>query len=94
MSKSKVDPCGFGSLRVKANSILCLQCGNRIHGRCAAAKRAIFFFKEILHAENVKGILERLWNKKKGYVMKWKLVDSVSAGGGCEAAVTARTRCW
>ena len=42
----------------------------------------------------MKGILERLWNKKKGYVMKWKLVDSVSAGGGCEAAVTARTRCW
>ena len=27
MSKSKVDPCGVCSLRVKANSVLCLQCG-------------------------------------------------------------------
>ena len=27
MSKSNVDPCGVCSLRVKANSILCVQCG-------------------------------------------------------------------
>ena len=27
LSKSKVDPCGVCSLRVKANSVLCLQCG-------------------------------------------------------------------
>ena len=27
MSKGKVDPCGVCSLRVKANSVLCLQCG-------------------------------------------------------------------
>ena len=25
--KSKVDPCGVCSLRVKANSVLCVQCG-------------------------------------------------------------------
>ena len=35
MSKSKVDPCGVCSMRVKANSALCLQCGKWIHGRCA-----------------------------------------------------------
>ena len=35
MSKSKVNPCGVCSLRVKANSALCLQCGKWIHGRCA-----------------------------------------------------------
>ena len=35
MSNSKVDPCGICSLRVKVNSALCLQCGKRIHGRCA-----------------------------------------------------------
>ena len=35
LSKSKVDPCGVCSLRVKANSVLCLQCGKWIHGRCA-----------------------------------------------------------
>ena len=27
VSRTKVDPCGLSSLRVKANSVLCLQCG-------------------------------------------------------------------
>ena len=40
MSKSKVDPCGVCSLRVKVNSVLCLQCGKWIHGRCARGKMA------------------------------------------------------
>ena len=39
MPKNMVDPCGFCSLRVKANSVLCLQCGKWIHGRCAGVKR-------------------------------------------------------
>ena len=38
LSKSKVDPCGACSLRVKANSVLFLQCGNRIHSRCTGVK--------------------------------------------------------
>ena len=33
--KSKVDPCGLCSLTVKANSVLCLQCGKWINSRCA-----------------------------------------------------------
>ena len=56
MSKGKVDPCGVCSLRVKAKSVLCLQCGEWIHGR---------YFHEILHTENLKGILERQWSRKK-----------------------------
>ena len=39
MSKSIVDPCGVCSLRVKANSVLCLQCGKWIHSRCAGVER-------------------------------------------------------
>ena len=39
MSKSKVDPCGACNLRVKANSVLCLQCGKWIHSRCAGMKK-------------------------------------------------------
>ena len=35
LSKSKVDPCVVSSLREKANSAMCLQCGKWIHGRCA-----------------------------------------------------------
>ena len=45
-SKSKVDPCGVCSLRVKANSALCLLCGKWIHGRCARVKRETPKFKK------------------------------------------------
>ena len=34
MSKSKVDPCGVCSLRVKENTAMCLQCGKWTHSRC------------------------------------------------------------
>ena len=39
MSRSKVDPCGVCCLRVKVNSVLCIQYGKSIHGRCAGVKR-------------------------------------------------------
>ena len=39
LSKSKVYQCWVCSLRVKANSVLCVQCGKCIHGRCAGVKR-------------------------------------------------------
>ena len=68
LSKRKVDPCGVCSLRVKANSVLCVQCGKWIHGRCAGVKRVT----PRLDAKNQKGLLERQWNRKKIYVMKWK----------------------
>ena len=38
MFKSKVDPSGVCSLRVKANTVLCAQCGKWIHGKCAGVK--------------------------------------------------------
>ena len=47
----------------------------------------------------MKGILERQWSRKKTCdevetVQEFAYIgDRVSAGGGCEAAVTARTRC-
>ena len=39
LSRGKVDPCGLCSLRVKANSYLCVQCGKCIHDRCTGVKR-------------------------------------------------------
>ena len=30
--------CGFCNLKVNANSVSCVQCGKRIHGRCAGMK--------------------------------------------------------
>ena len=37
--KSNIDPCGVFCLRVKANSVVCFQCGKWVHGRCARMKR-------------------------------------------------------
>ena len=39
LSKLKVDPCIVCSLRVEAISVLCVQCGKWICGRCAGVKR-------------------------------------------------------
>ena len=39
MYKSNVYPCGVCSLRVKANSVLCVKCVKWIHGICAGMKR-------------------------------------------------------
>ena len=39
VSGSKVDSCGVSSLRVKTNSVLCLQCGKWIHLRYIGVKR-------------------------------------------------------
>ena len=38
MSNGKADPFGICSLRLKASSVLCLQCGKWNHGRCAGVK--------------------------------------------------------
>ena len=38
MSKSKFDPYWVCSLRVRANSVLCLGCGSWIHSRCAGVE--------------------------------------------------------
>ena len=40
-----VDPCGAYNFRVKANSVLCVQCGKWIHGRCEKGYSKVF--KEI-----------------------------------------------
>ena len=70
LSKSKVDPCGINNLRAKANSVLCAQFSKWIHGRCTGVNIVTPMFSINLHAENVKGILERQWGRKKRYEMK------------------------
>ena len=42
MSKNKVDSYSICSLRVNANSVLCIHCGKWIYGRCAGMKRVKF----------------------------------------------------
>ena len=55
MSKSKVDPCGVFSMRVKANSVLCVQCGKWIHGRCAGVKRVTPMFQRSFKCQKCEG---------------------------------------
>ena len=67
MSKSKADPCVFCSMRVKANSALCVQCGWWIHGTCVRVKMVIpkFLINFVCRKCEVE--------QEKSYVMKWKL---------------------
>ena len=45
LSKSKVDPYGVCSLTLKANSVLCVQCGKWFHCRSARVKRVTLKFQ-------------------------------------------------
>ena len=98
LSKSKVDPCGVCSLRVKAISVLCVDCGKWIHSRCAGVKMMLAIFSRnfacrkcdwksgeaVEHEEGLCDDVETV----KGFM---SLSDRVSVGGRCETAVTART---
>ena len=97
LSKGKVDSCVVCSLRVKAYSVLC---GKWIHGRCARLKRVTPKFARNFSCTRCEGnIGEAVEHEEKSCdevetVGEFTyLGDSVSAGGGCEAAVTVRTRC-
>ena len=99
LSKRKVDQCRVCSLRVKANSVLSVQHGRWIHGRCAGMKRVNPKYSQnftcrkcevyIGEAVEQEGKLGDEVETVRGLTY---LVDRMSAGGGCEAAVTTRTR--
>ena len=100
MSKSKVDTCRVYRLRVKANSVLCVQCGKWIHGGCAGVKQETTRFYKKFSCRKCEGNFgeaveeeENLCNDVESIREFTYLGDWVSAIGGCEAAVTARTRC-
>ena len=95
---SKKYPCGICGRKTMANAVLCKSCGNWMHGRCAKIKRvtdtlAIDFkcwkFKECRkngdHEEKLHEDVETVTDFSY-------LGDRINSGGGCEAAVTSRTR--
>ena len=100
LSKSKVDPCRFCSFIVKANSALCVQCCRWIHGRCAGMKRVTLKSSRNITCIKCEGHIgeaveqeEKLCDEVESARELTYHGDRVSACGGCEAAVTARTRC-
>ena len=62
----EVYPCGIFGLRVKVNSVLCVQCCKWIHSRCAGVSRVISVVKESCLQE----IFGMRWSRKISYVMK------------------------
>ena len=100
ISKSKVDPCSVCCLRVKANSVLFLVCGKLIHGSCegvkmVTAKFSINFARRKCKANIGEAVEQevKLCDEVEAVGEFTYLGDRVSAGLGCEVAVTTRTRC-
>ena len=97
---SKSNTCGVCSLRVKANSVLCVQCGKWIHGRCVGVKMVTTKSSRNLTCRKCEGNITeaveqggKLNDEMETLRQFTYLGDRVSKGGGCEAAVTARTNC-
>ena len=100
LSKSKVDPCGVCCLGVKANCVFCVWCGKWIHCRCAGVKRVTPKVSRNFSCRKCEGNIGEAVEQEVKLCDAVKTVreftclgDRVSAGGGCEAAVTARTTC-
>ena len=96
---SKINPCGVCETRVRSNSVLCTACGKWIHARCTDKKKvAVCFNKDFVCkkcrsvVKNFKGSDEKLCDGVETVCKFTYLGDRLNAAGGCETAVTARTR--
>ena len=82
-----------------ANSVICVNCGKWVHGRCARMKRVTPSLAESFVCEKCKNISkgvvepeEKLCDAVETVNGFCYLGDRLNASGGCEAAVTARAR--
>ena len=96
---SKVDPCGICGKRVMANSVLCVKCRKWIHGRCTKVKSVTLRLGRDFGCERCKKQADGFMDSVEELSEEMETVrgfcylgDRVNAGGGCEAAVTARAR--
>ena len=96
----KIDPCGTCGTRVMSNSVLCRACGKWVHARCTEKKKVSvyvsknFVFKKCRSVvNNFKGSADEKVCDGVETVSKFTyLGDRLNATGGCETAVTARSR--
>ena len=97
---SKMDPCSVCGTRVMSNSVLCTACGKLVHARCADKKKvAVYLNKNFVCKKcrsvekNFKGPAdEKLCDGVETVSMFIYLGNRLNATGGCETAVTARSR--
>ena len=85
-------------LRGKANSVLCLQCDKWIHGRCAGVNRESPKISRSFTCRKYKGNIKELVEQEEKLCDEVETVREFTYLGdrvraGCEAAVTAITRC-
>ena len=99
VSVSKVAPCGICGKQVMANSVLCVNCGKWIHGRCAKVKRVSSRLGRDFVCGRCKKQADRLAEPVEELCKEVETVrgfcylgDRVNASGGCKAAMTARAR--
>ena len=85
-------------MRVKANSVLCVQCN--AHGISSGVKRVIPKFSMNFKCRKCEGNVGEAVEQEEMLCDEVKTVraftyvgDRVCAGGGCQVAVTARARC-
>ena len=84
--------------KYEANPVLCIQCGNWIHGRCAGVESVTTGFSRNFACKKCEGNIGKAVQQKESCheeetVREFTYLGCrVSAGEGCVVAVTARTR--
>ena len=96
---SKIDPCGVCGTRVMSNSVLCTACGKWVHAGCTDKKKVAVYLNKNFDCKQCRSVVN---NFKEPDEILCDGVETVSkfsylrgrlnATGGCERAVTARTR--
>ena len=95
---SRKDPCGICGRKTMANAVSCKSCGNWVHVRCVKIERVTKRLAIDFKCRKCKGCHKNVEDQKD----KWLdvktvtdisyLVDGINSGGGCDVAVTSRTR--
>ena len=96
---SKIDPCGVCGTRVMSNSVLCRACSKWVHARCTEKKKvSVYVNKNFVRKKcrsvvnNFKGSADEKLCDGVETVSKFTYLGDRYATGGCETAVTARSR--
>ena len=96
---SRIDPCGICGKRMTVNSVLCTKCDQWIHGRSSKLKKItpsvarFFVCSKCDKLTNGAEVQQELMCDEVEIVKEFcYLGDWLNAGGGCEPAVTAKTR--
>ena len=101
LRRSMIDSCGVFGRRVMTNSVLCTNYDNWTHGRCAKMMKIVTqaLARHFVYAQCLKirkgeiEPIEELWDNVEAVGSFCYLGNRLSASGGYEVPVTARTKC-